>query len=269
MCIRDRFGTCWVSPVYKNGKLYFGNETGVMYCVLASTGQVVWSYETESDNLHASGKDATIVSNPCFDDDNVYVGSTAGFYYAWPLNATTNTPLWQTYTLSSSGYAQPDSAAPMVYGDYVYVQKEGKYIAAINRTNGVIEANSEWQVPAGALQNGTVAASGNMVFGSYIDGRVYMPYNATIAAFDIENNDLSEGPIWTHDGGGGLTAPVTTSNKVIFGSTADMFVTCLDTATGNVIWRTYTGGEMLENVPAIYGDKVFLRSKNGWVYAIE
>jgi hypothetical protein len=37
----------------------------------------------------------------------------------------------------------------------------------------------------------------------------------------------------------------------------------------SVIWRYYIGGEMLENVPAIYGNKVYVHTNNGWLVAIQ
>ena len=39
--------------------------------------------------------------------------------------------------------------------------------------------------------------------------------------------------------------------------------------TGAVRWRLFTGGEMTENVPAIYGDMAFSVSENGWLNAVK
>ena len=58
-------------------------------------------------------------------------------------------------------------------------------------------------------------------------------------------------------------------SKLIFGSSADVFITCLDPDNGEVKWKFYTGGEMMENGPALYSDKVFAQCKNGWLFAIK
>ena len=109
-------------------------------------------------------------------------------------------------------------------------------------------------------------AHGNRIFASIVRGVTKLPYHATIIAFsDVESGGEK---LWEYDGGGGLTAPAVTDDKVIFGSSADVFLTCLSPDDGSVIWRTYTGGEMLENVPALYGDKVFVHCRNGWVFAL-
>jgi hypothetical protein len=43
----------------------------------------------------------------------------------------------------------------------------------------------------------------------------------------------------------------------------------LDPEDRSLKWRLYTGGIMLENVLAIYGNKVIAHFKNGWLMAIE
>lgn len=49
----------------------------------------------------------------------------------------------------------------------------------------------------------------------------------------------------------GLTAAVATHDKLIFGSSGYVFITCLNPENGEVKWRTYTGGKLLESIPAI------------------
>ena len=95
----------------------------------------------------------------------------------------------------------------------------------------------------------------------------YIPYVSYIYRFaDVENGSEE---IWKHRDGGGLTAPVVTDSQLIFGSTTGVYLTSLDPATGALKWRLYTGGEMTENVPAIYGNMAFNVSKNGWLNAVK
>jgi len=97
-----------------------------------------------------------------------------------------------------------------------------------------------------------------------------IPYFAEIHAFhDVESGGDK---LWSYSeggGGGGLTAPVGTDGKVIFGSSAGVFVTCLSSEKGTLNWRCYVGAPMEEGVPAIYGDKVFVHCRNGYFFAIK
>lgn len=258
------FGRVWVAPAYHDGLLFFGNIRGKMFGVRAGDGKMLWSFDTSD---FADPKDVKrvhgVYSNPCIDDETVYVGAWSGSYFA--LNQKTGKMLWQTRTMPGTDGGRPDSAAPMIHKGHLYVQKGARYLAALDKHTG--ELKWQWKVPRGYLQNGTIAAHGDMVVGSFGRAVTKLPYNTTLVAFnDVENGSK---PLWEYQGGGGLTAPVLTEEHVICGSSADPFVSCLNARTGKLEWRVFTGGEMLENVPAIYGDKVFVHGKNGWIFAIE
>jgi hypothetical protein len=204
-----------------------------------------------------------VYSNPAMDDEKVYVGSWSGFYFAF--DQQTGALVWRTATTGIDEKGRPDSAAPLLHKNHLYVQKRGTHIAAIHKDSGDIVW--EWKAPPGFLQNGSLAAHGDRIYGSVVRGVTLLPYHATIVAF----NDVESGSdkLWEYDGGGGLTAPVVTDELVVFGSSADMFITGLDANSGRLVWRTFTGGVMLENVPAIYGTRAYAHFRNGWVLAIE
>lgn len=266
------FGRIWVAPAYRDGMLFFGNIAGDMFGVRADSGELVWSYYTAKDtpiekiprgSRQVHGFPPGVYSNPAIDETSVYVGSWSGYYFAFDQKS--GRLKWRTRTMPEHGRGgRPDSAAPMLHKNHLYVQKAGTHVAALDKNTG--ELKWEWKARPGFLQNGTVAAHGDRVFASIVRGVTKLPYHATIIAFsDVESGGEK---LWEYDGGGGLTAPVVTDDKIIFGSSADVFLTCLNPIDGSVIWRTYTGGEMLENVPALYGDKVFVQCRNGWVFAV-
>ena len=245
---------------YTNGRIFVGTVSGWMYGIRASDGHIDWSFE---DGPEGSG----IYPHPATDDAKVYTGSHDGRYYAF--NQTNGSVAWSVVMSSNpSAGGNPDSAGMVLWKDHVYVQKLGARIAALDRNTGA-EA-WEWKQPASYLQNGTVAAYDNKIFGSVVRLVSKIPYFARIYAFnDVENGGTQ---LWSYDaggGGGGLTAPVVTNGKLIFGSSAGVFVTCVNPDNGALIWRCYVGGPMEEGVPALYGNKVFTHHRNGYFFAIE
>jgi len=269
----EEYGNVWVGAQYNAGKLFFGNMQGMMYGVDAASGKRLWSYDTSKDtgkenwrnmNRRGHGWPPGIYPVPVADATKVYIGSWSGYYFAF--DQETGEMVWRTQTNNGNlNGGLPDSAAPVLWGDHVYVQKTGNIIAALNRETGKIEW--EWTAPKGYGQNGTVAAHDNKVFGTYYDGGRGFPYNATVIAFDDVAHGSAE--LWMYKGGGGLTAPVITDGKLINVSSADPFMVCLDPDDGSVIWRIFTGGVMLEGVPAIYGNKVYAHFDTDWIYAIK
>jgi outer membrane protein assembly factor BamB len=73
-----------------------------------------------------------------------------------------------------------------------------------------------------------------------------------------------------YGGGGGYSGPVTAPGKVIFAGTASAFVTCLDPNDKNTVkFRCLINGGMDESVPALYGDKMIVYSRNGYIFCIK
>ena len=250
----------WTSlgaPGYANGMVFVGTVEGNMFGISAADGSIVWERSTGEG----------IYPSPATDDVNVYTGSHNGHYYAF--DQKTGDVAWKTLTANPGGDGgKPDSAAPVLWKDHVYTQKRGSSIVALNKDTG--EEAWSWTQPANYLQNGTVAAAHNRIYGSVVRQVTAIPYYASIHAFaDVDNGGAE---LWSYSdggGGGGLTAPVATDDKLIFGSSAGVFVTCLDPSSGALRWRCYVGGAMEESVPAIYGDKAFFHCRNGYFYAIE
>ena len=244
----------WVfqGAAYNDGTVFFGDIEGNFRAVNPDNGNVLWTFSTT----------AGFFPNPAVDSSKVYSGAHDGKYYAF--DQATGNVVWSTMTGTGSG-GDPDSAAVVLWENHAYVQKQGNQIAALNLSNGNIDWT--WTAPGGFLQNGTVAAFDDKIFGSTVRQVKSLPYNATIYAF----NDVAAGggQLWSYRGGGGLTGPVGTDSSVIFGSSGDPFVTAVDPDTGALLWRFYTGGAMEEAIPAIYGDKVFTIHRNGYLYAID
>jgi outer membrane protein assembly factor BamB len=267
------FGRVWVSPSYNDGILFFGNTDGFVFAIDPNNGATLWSYNTAKDTskehipLSAPfrhGFPSGVYSIPVNDDVNFYVGSWSGYYFAF--DQKTGILKWRVKTSANDYGGLPDSAALMLNNNYLYVQEKGAWITAINVITGKIDWR--WKGTPGYLQNATVTGGDKGRFYGSIANRVTeLPYFSEVIAFDnIENGG---GILWKTRGVGGLTPAITSKSQIISGSSCGMFISSLDPKTGKLLWRVYTGGEMLENAPAIYGNQVFALCKNGYLYAIE
>ena len=265
-------GKVWVSGAYNDGVMFIGDMNGHVYGVDPNTGEKLWSYWTSTNTSQEKdplvgfrhGWPPGVYSIPLSDDKHFYTGSWSGYYFAFEQK--TGELVWRCQTGNPDlGGGLPDSAAPMLWKDYLYVQKRGSLIAAINKHTG--EIDWEWKPPFPHLQNGTVGASNGRIYGSTGHRVTILPYvSYTYALSDVESGSKK---LWQIRDGAGLTAPVLTEDSLIFGSSTGMFVNCVDPESGALKWRLFTGGEMLENVPAIYGNKFYAISKNGWLNAIQ
>ena len=268
------FGRVWVSPSYNDGIMFFGNTDGFVFAVNPDNGKTIWTYNTAKNTskefipLSAQfrhGFPSGVYTIPVNDNTNFYVGSWSGYYFAF--DQKTGNLVWRVETKGHDYGGLPDSAGLMLNNGYLHVQEKGSWITAINVKTGKVD----WQwkgKPGGYLQNATVTAGENgMFYGSIAKKVTQFPYFSELIAFDnIENGGKI---LWRTRGAGGLTPAVTTKSQIISGSSCGMFINSLDPKNGNLLWRVYTGGEMLENAPAIYGNQVFALGKNGYLFAIE
>lgn len=71
-----------------------------------------------------------------------------------------------------------------------------------------------------------------------------------------------------------LTGASLARDQVYFGSTADVFFSCVDArgngdGTTDLIWRCKLGGVIEESCPAIYGQRAFVLCSDRYLYAFQ
>jgi len=129
------------SSAIAGGRIYMGNNNDNLYCLNATTGKLIWQYGTGS----------AISSSPAIAGGRVYVGSNDGKLYC--LNATTGCCLGTFVTGSSV-----DSSPAIAYGRVYVGSEDGKvYCLPMNfppsapqnlRASGRnAQVTLTWQVP--------------------------------------------------------------------------------------------------------------------------
>jgi probable HAF family extracellular repeat protein len=137
-------------PVVLNGTVFIGTDSGLLYAVDATNGNVLWSAATNR----------TITGAPAVTAHEVYVGSIDGSLYAF--DEATGAPIWKT-NLGSWIWSSPAFA-----NGVVYVGSSGAEIAAVDAATGTLLWTQA--VPVGysspAVADGTVYAGAE-------DGNIY------------------------------------------------------------------------------------------------
>ena len=93
---------------------------------------------------------------------------------------------------------------------------------------------------------------------------------ATLFCIDNSNGEK----LWHYTGASGWTGSSCTNETVIYGSSTESYVVCLD-VKGNpdgmpkIIWRTKVGSILEETIPAISGNMAYLLCSDGYVYAFK
>jgi len=203
---RDNYLSPFVgSLIVDQNKLYVGCSDGFVYCLDATTGDLLSQYQTGDK----------IWGTPIVADDTVYIGSFDKKLYA--LDATDLTPKWE-YATEGSIIAQP-----LVKDGIVYIGSFDKYLYALDAASGTLKwkfAGNNWFWTQPVIVN-------DMLYAGCLDGFIYVlnpTTGATIKIFDNEEIAIVS-PF--------ASQPVVFDNYVIFASQVGI-VYRIDTTTQEI-----------------------------------
>ncbi|HEX4876515.1 MAG TPA: PQQ-binding-like beta-propeller repeat protein, partial [Chitinophagaceae bacterium] len=147
------------TPAVADGKVYAGNQNGVMYCFSAGDGKVLWRFKTggaifsspavsEGNVVFGSGDGmiyclnagngkfrwkkqmgAAVLGSPVISGDTVFIGTSDGSFIA--INLPFSTTIWQF-----KGLQGPVVSTPLLYEDKVIFGAWDRHLYALQRNTG-------------------------------------------------------------------------------------------------------------------------------------
>lgn len=144
----DPFDTYLSSPLVWHGSVYFGSGDGNIYALDATTGKVIWKFQT-GDVVHAS---------PVISEGILYLGSWDSYFYA--LDGATGKEHWRFKTGED-----PDThnqvgiqSSAVVAGGIVYFGCRDSKLYAIDSKTGkqvwVYDNKGSWVIASPLVQDG-------------------------------------------------------------------------------------------------------------------
>lgn len=280
-------GTYYQSkPTAADGKVYFGNPAGFLFCVDAETGEELWKFEMG----------AAISVGPAIGEGKVFAGQQGGERFFYAVNAKTGELEWKqtvpggwvwgsaayddgmVYVPTVNGYcvcldaknghivwmyptAKSVPAEPAIDGDLVYFGSWSGSLYAFDKKTGKIA----WKENGIGLDSGTLIA---------YEGKIYLPHHSSVfMCFDAKT-----GEILSH----GNKNPKHTGNFSNFNATPAFFkdrayytarvgvsmrgvptasrIYCVDSASATIHWTFEDGGGL--SAPAIASNRVYIGSGN-------
>jgi outer membrane protein assembly factor BamB len=199
------------SPVFYEGRIYVGSDSGRLYCLDAFTGLEIWSFRTENE----------IESTPLVVDGVVYFGSADMNLYA--VDADSGDELWKFSFESTHGQI---TSSPAIVDDKIYVGTKDGNMYSINATTHL----QEWSFStAGEILSSPTVHLPYVYFGS-LDGKLYCLWAENGSEnwnFSSDMNKLDNGI---------YGSPLISNSRVYIGS-EDLNFYCLDSQNGSLIWN--------------------------------
>jgi outer membrane protein assembly factor BamB len=212
------------TPALSDGKIVTFGVTGILSCLDAATGKVVWRKENPSNDVpqYFTAMSPLIVDGMCI----AHIGTqNKGEVIA--LNLSTGDGKWK-WTGDGPAYASP-SLMTIDGKKHVIVQTE-KNLISINLSNGKLE----WEVPTPVQQRFYNCSS------PYVNGQIiyYTGQGTGTKAIQVirEGEKYVTRELWNNpDVGAKWNTPVL-KDGFLFGFTDQKRIYCLDASTGKTAW---------------------------------
>jgi outer membrane protein assembly factor BamB len=276
-------------PVVAYGRLFFANNSGVLYAINAKTGKRAWKYQSKRCQA----------MSPAVDFHTVY----ATFLNHPPCNAKGRHQGQLVALWAGSGKVRwrktigPSESSPLLRGNVVYVGDWDGDVSAYSATTG----RRWWTFRArGQVKGGLAYAGGRVFFGAY-DSHVYAVdavtgklvwkakaqprfgrtgtfYATPAVAYGRVYVGSTDGKMysfgaasgkirWSHSTGDYVySSAAVWRRRVYFGSYDGTFY-CLDAATGDLKWKFRANGQ-ISGSPTILAGRVYFATLKGRTYAL-
>ena len=263
------------------GRVFFGDDSGVVHALDAKTGAKVWTFATEG----------SIEATPLVLDEVVYIGSSDARLYA--LEAATGAVKWKYETgdkiLGGANFAKN----PGGEGTWLLVGSYDSSLHCVDAATGKMV----WTAPTENYINGTPALlpTGEVCFGgcdslvhvigladgkpirqieteAYIassvavgDGMGYVGnYGNMVLGFDLRGGEVK----WKYRDRNFpyYASPALTADRVLIGG-RDKRMHCLDRETGMAVWHFQARGPV-DSSAVVCGDAVVFGANDGRIYCV-
>jgi outer membrane protein assembly factor BamB len=208
-----------------------GFENYTLYALNASTGTLLWSYDTGG----------AVFSSPAVANGIVYVSSDGGDLDA--LNAITGAKLW-SYTTGG-----PVTSSPAVADGVVYIGSSDGNVYALNANTG----GKLWSYSSGGPVSASPAVANGVVYIGSNDGNLYA-LNAGTGT-----------KLWSYDTGNPVDSGLAVANGVVYAISEDIsivmggsYLYALNASTGTKLWSYLTSS--LSSSPAVVDGLVYVRA---------
>ncbi|WP_460940489.1 outer membrane protein assembly factor BamB family protein [Spirosoma humi] len=229
------------SPTVAKGVVYIGSEK--LYAIDISTGKQKWAYNTGD----------FVYSSPIVANGIVYVGCNNGYLFA--LDAATGQKKWDYKYPEQQGLSATLLSSPRISGSLVYINTLGGRVLALDTTSGKLK----WEF----------LAEDHLKFNPILqDDTVYINCLHILYALDAGSGNL----IWRQPINFDLNSNMAANKTTIFGNNISTALWAFDKRTGKPIWTvsnqdTFMIGTM--SGPELDANYAYLSMGEGNLYAID
>jgi orotate phosphoribosyltransferase len=243
-------------PATQDGRIYFGSDSGSLWCLQTTNGEVAWKFETRG-----SGKKG-IWSSPAIAGSSVVFGAYNGSVYS--LNSVTGREQWcfrEAEWVGSSPAVAPELGLVYVGLEFSLEGKKGS-VAAVDLNSG----DRMWEYRTRRYTHASpiyLAEKGLVACGSNDDELLLLDGHTGKLVWRFQTRGIPGGK------GSIRHAPAFDARRQhLISGCADGRIYVIDLSTGTEVWSVQTGGEVY-TVPLVVDDLAFVGSTDKNLYVLD
>jgi outer membrane protein assembly factor BamB len=246
--LKFNYGYTQATPTVYNGNVYSYTRNGILLCLKALTGKLVWKRDVIAD-FHGDMPGWNMACSPMIDKGHVIVYASGPNAAVVAIDAATGATVWAGGGSDKAGYST--AVAATINGTPQYVCMLGHMVEGVDAGSGNLLWSFPWKTGA------DVNAASPLVIGNSVF--VTSGYSHGCAMLDISNNvptvRWQNKAIQAH-----FSSPIYYDGH-IYGTGDPGRLSCLDPATGDVLW-TQEGFEK-GGIIALDGEIMAFNGANG------
>jgi outer membrane protein assembly factor BamB len=222
--LRFNYGYTEATPTVYAGNVYVYTRNGTLLCMKALDGKLVWKRDIVTD-FHGAMPNYSMACSPMIDKGHVIVYASGPNAAVVAIDAATGATVWAGGGSGQAGYST--AVVATMNGTRQYVCMLNRMVEGVDAATGNVLWSYPWNIVSGEINAATPIVIGNNVF-------VTSGYGHGCAMLDISNNvptvRWQNTAIQAH-----FSSPIYYDGH-IYGTGDPGRLTCLDRATGNVLW---------------------------------
>ncbi len=224
-------------------RLFFGGSDGQFNCVNKFSGDLIWSFPTQTETLSA----------PTVEGASVYFITSNGVLYS--LDTGTGKVKWSYNRREKTLFTIRSNSTPVIDGSLIYSGFSDGYLVALNKADGTLKWEKQLNTDARFRDvNASPVIEGSTLYVSSYDGALY--------ALDKTTGKT----IWTFENGGSVA--VTIQDKRIFFASSNGHLYALDKSTGKEIWNYKNSGGVATQ-PSYYKELLIFGESSGALTVVQ
>lgn len=220
-------------PLFVDGKVFVGDDSGTMYALDAKTGNLVWESSLNAEVIHSS---------PAFENGIIFVGTEGTARsndlpsYLYALKASDGSELWKFQIDYIPQKLNLIHSTPAVSKGVVYIGSENGYFYALSSSDGKLI----WKNKIASGNDQLIGTSAAAALGY---GKVFIgTYEGKFLALNQKDGKI----VWEYNFGkaNADSSPVLADEKVYFGvgEGGNGYFYSFNANNGEIIWKEKIGG---------------------------